>query len=382
MVGHGVRPTGYARILRSLLAGLHLRGYDVQHAAVNWPGPPPRTPWTTHNNPLPGDPYGLRSLPSLLDAVRPDTVVVLHDLWITAQHTALIRAHSPRTTVLAYCPLDGPVTRPELIAGLSDADLVIACTRFGSAQLSGLTNLTAPVVPHGVDLTAFHPPRRPRRHARRLLFPDRVDLDDAFVVLNANRHNLRKRLDLTLGGFALFAHDKPPHAKLYLHAGLDPNTLPDPSSYLALRRAGRLLTTDQDSAEFPHLTDQQLNLVYSACDVGLNTATAEGFGLVSFEHAATGAAQVMPAHPTCTELWPTGALLLPVGAPVTYSGDYIEHRAVTPSAVAEALDRLYTDRVALAEQSREAMGNATNPRYGWDTILDDWYRLLDDGPRD
>ncbi|WP_328686036.1 glycosyltransferase [Streptomyces sp. NBC_00343] len=137
--------------------------------------------------------------------------------------------------------------------------------------------------------------------------------------------------------------------------------------------------TDQDVGEFPHLADRQLNLIYGACDVGLNTATAEGFGLVPFEHVATGAAQVMPAHPTCTELWPAGAVLLPVGAPVAYPGGCVEHRAVAPSDVAEALDRLYEDRDSLAEHSRAAMGNAADPRYGWGTVLDEWCRLLDGG---
>ena len=31
--------------------------------------------------------------------------------------------------------------------------------------------------------------------------------------------------------------------------------------------------------------DEALNLIYNACDVGINTANGEGWGLVPFEHA-------------------------------------------------------------------------------------------------
>jgi len=50
------------------------------------------------------------------------------------------------------------------------------------------------------------------------------------------------------------------------------------------------------------LDDRELNLLYNACDVGLNTASSEGWGMVSFEHAATGAAQIVPRSWVCGEV--------------------------------------------------------------------------------
>jgi D-inositol-3-phosphate glycosyltransferase len=49
--------------------------------------------------------------------------------------------------------------------------------------------------------------------------------------------------------------------------------------------------------------DRELNLLYNACDVGINTSMGEGWGLVSFEHGATGGAQIVPEHTACAELW-------------------------------------------------------------------------------
>jgi len=36
------------------------------------------------------------------------------------------------------------------------------------------------------------------------------------------------------------------------------------------------------------LPDNELNIVYNACDIGINTSVREGWGLVSFEHGGYG----------------------------------------------------------------------------------------------
>ena len=41
-----------------------------------------------------------------------------------------------------------------------------------------------------------------------------------------------------------------------------------------------------------NLSDRDINILYNACDVGLNTADGEGFGLCGFEGLAIGKAQI------------------------------------------------------------------------------------------
>ena len=40
------------------------------------------------------------------------------------------------------------------------------------------------------------------------------------------------------------------------------------------------------------LSDRDINILYNACDVGLNTADGEGYGLCGFEGAGLGKAQI------------------------------------------------------------------------------------------
>jgi len=45
-----------------------------------------------------------------------------------------------------------------------------------------------------------------------------------------------------------------------------------------------------DSGE---VTDDMMNVIYSACDIGINTCIGEGFGLCNLEHASIGKPQIV-----------------------------------------------------------------------------------------
>jgi glycosyltransferase involved in cell wall biosynthesis len=198
---------------------------------------------------------------------------------------------------------------------------------------------------------------------------------DAFLVLNANRNQPRKRIDLTLAGFALFAQGKPANVRLHLHMGLEDLGWDLPT--LAERHgvAERLIFSTR-SRRMPGVGEDELNLIYNACDVGLNTATSEGWGLVSFEHAATGAAQIVPDHSVLGELWRGRAEMLPPSLTLVDPTTQGEESFVAPEAVAAALERLYADRGHLDALSRAAYAHATRDAYRWPAISARWHHLL------
>ena len=82
------------------------------------------------------------------------------------------------------------------------------------------------VIPHGVDRSRFHPfpgllqtsfASPGRAEAKRKVFAGLEDLANSFIVLNASRFDKRKRIDVTIGGFARFAAGKPANVRLCLH---------------------------------------------------------------------------------------------------------------------------------------------------------------------
>jgi glycosyltransferase involved in cell wall biosynthesis len=323
-------------------------------------------------NSLLGDPYGREQLPGLLDEVRPDVVLLHHDLYLYSVLEEPLTAHRaarPHVRVVAYCPIEWAATRPGNVRTLAGCDVVVAYTRFaaGTIETAFAGHDGAPdvaVIGHGVDTRIF----RPAGGARRALFPDRPELENAFVVLNANRNVPRKMIGLSMAAFAEFAARKA-DAHLLLHMGMRDTGIDIPSLARELGITDRILTTTNEDAP-PRLPDETLNLVYNAADVGLNTATGEGWGLVAFEHGATGAAQVMPAHSACAELWRGKALLVPV------EDGREDEGVVSRDGVVAALETLYSDPGLRSRLGDAARQQALDPRFDWDTIAESWKSLL------
>ena len=65
---------------------------------------------------------------------------------------------------------------------------------------------------------------------------------------------------------------------------------------------GKILLTSDDFEVAKCLPPERLNLVYNAADVG-SILHWRGLGLVNFEHAATGTAQVVPDHTSLQEIF-------------------------------------------------------------------------------
>jgi D-inositol-3-phosphate glycosyltransferase len=105
----------------------------------------------------------------------------------------------------------------------------------------------------------------------------------------------------------------------------------------------------------------------------------EGFGLVSFEHAATGAPQLLPDHPALRELWGESTLRLgPVRRVRTeYSPPLMGE--VAPAQVATALERLYRDEAVYRDFARAAHQRCLAPDLRWSAAADSLLRGLREG---
>jgi D-inositol-3-phosphate glycosyltransferase len=215
--------------------------------------------------------------------------------------------------MLGYLPLDGDIPEPCLVEELVGSHSFYTYTEHAAAELRAALRANAKATPvavagHGVDLDAFTPvadvrdlgfdPRERMRLAQELFALS----EPSWVVLNANRPDPRKRIDLSIDGFARFARGLPPNVRLCLHQAIAHPQFVEPlrQQAEALGIAQRILWWPPSAAP---LDDAALCALYSACAVGLNTSVGEGFGLVSFEHAATGAPQLLPDHPALRELW-------------------------------------------------------------------------------
>ena len=395
-IGFNVAGTGLTRVMSSVMRRLADR-HEIHFLGIGYSGEIVRDRGLTiyPTNPKGGDVFAAFQAKRLIEEVRPALILVMHDIWMFDYYLRLFGPYRDRLAIVACIPLDGRIANEEDAAPLAQADRVVAYTQFARAEFEGAfrrlrekqTDRDFPavdVIPHGVDRDRFHPfpelqqasfASRGRAQAKRRVFGDPPDAGESFVVLNASRPDKRKRVDLTVRGFAMFAAGKPANVRLCLHhAVMGDAAERELGPVIRECGLGERLCVNPLGSQI--VGDDELNLLYNACDVGINTAMGEGWGLVSFEHGAAGAAQIVPDHTACGELWRGRAELVPPARSYVPEFSPLEMGEVSPERVAQALEALYRDPGRRQELARAAVSVAQNPAYSWEAVTRQFDELV------
>lgn len=368
-VGDGVVFTGFSTVLHNIIKRLPKEKYEIHHLAVNYRGDPHEYDWKIYPAMLGGDIYGINRLKDF-DLHTFDIVFILNDMPIVDGYLKMIKSLklSKIPSIIVYTPIDGYDVQKRFFHEYDIVKQVCVYTNFAKAELEKI-GLEPLVVPHGVDHKVFYKLFDSRFSAKQLLFSGVFSVDEeSFIVLNANRNQPRKRIDLTLLGFKYFAEGKPKNVKLYLHCGKKDAGwfIPDLVSTFELDE--RVIMTDSNMA-LPQIPLPALNLLYNACDVGVNTCEGEGWGLVNVEHAATGAPQVVPNHTSSKELFEDTGVLIDVAAWVYGTDMSVKHGIISAEDLANKLNLLYNNRDYYNDISKKTFEKFSHPKYSWDVIV-------------
>lgn len=378
--------TGFTRVLMALLPYLR-QSYRITWLGVGYRGIPidlAENIRVLPTNLRGGDMMGAYAARLHWRDWAPDVVLALNDPWYLEHYARELDEFSATVPLVGYLPLDGAITDPGVLRSLTGFHTLVTYTEWAATQLrQALATLRIPshvhVAGHGVERQRFHPlnpgaasdPRERMSRAQALFGL----ADPAWVVLNASRPDPRKRLDLTLAAFAEFAASRPPEVRLCLHQALAHERFVAP-----LREQVQALGLDERLLWFPPrpgpLDDAALNDLYNACAVGLNTAQGEGFGLVSFEHAATGAPQVLPAHPALAELWRDCAEAVTPVRPVMTPHSPLQMGEVEPAGIARALAALHDDPDYYFERSQRVLARCGASDLDWQSVATRLLELL------
>lgn len=370
--GDIVAMTGFARVTENVLQRI-CDHYEVVVLSHNWWGDP--TPLQSKYKMYPSSnrfqtaPFGEDRIREVVEREKPDIVFTINDMWIiNEQYKRIKDLHDQKLfKFVGYAPMDSYGWTGCLDETANNWDGVISYTEFGAHEfIRGGIKKPITIIPHGITKDQFYP--LDKAEARK-----RLNLkDDIFIVFNGNRNQFRKRIDITVEGFAKFAKDKP-DTQLYLHMGLkDQGWDIMPLFARAMQREGidpngRIILTAQTQGP-PNVEVDFLNTIYNAVDVGVNTCKGEGWGLVSHEHAACQVAQVVPNHTSCKEIFEGYGRLIRcdhVDVDTNYSR---EMPCPSSGHLAEVLTDLYQNK-----EKREAIAElcylrATDERFNWDTI--------------
>lgn len=397
-----VVPTGFGRVAEAVLDRLYETGeWDIKQLGVNYYD-------QTHDKPYriyaaaashPHDWLGFKRIRSLYEDVNPDVVWLFQDFW----HLATYIVMSPEMRgLVTYFPVDSPNVKPQWGVAQAAALEVCTYTQFAAKEMAKscsytlertiraakeqgkdkitllnmqssqggpalsvsvkrLAELTDPanynVIPHGIDTSKFYPADKA---TCRQVFNFS---EDWFLVGNVNRNQSRKRQDLTIWAFSLFAKDKP-NARLLLHDSLKTQEgwdLQQLAQYYGVEDKVLISTETFDNAT--------LNALYNSLDVSVNTGGGEGWGLTSSESACCKVPQIVPNWSATAEIWKGSAILLDILSVTHEKGKINTAQCVIDhNMLAASLEDLYAHpekRLALGEAAYTAM---TIPQYNWDAI--------------
>ena len=367
--GDAAVQTGFGRVAENLLPEL-AKEHEVVVLAVNWWGDPNNLPYRMYPANAGGaDPFGSHRMQELLIKEKPDLVFAVNDIWVLNK---LWKVAKPLKEGIGfkwygYFPTDSYGFFPEVFEDCKEWDGMATYTQFGLQEVRKAgCEMPCDVIPHGIDRSTFFPVKQDE--ARKAMGVP----EDLFIVFNGNRNQPRKRIDLTIKAFIAFALDKP-DARLWLNMGPKDQGWDLIPLFKRISRdygydpAGKLILTSKDFDVMNCLPIDKLNLVYNACDVGVNTCIGEGWGLVNFEHAATRTAQIVPDHTSLKEIF-SGIPRIPIESWEVDCNYGLDRGIPSVNDLVAILNNYYENRDNLDKVAQWCYDELQDEKYSWSTI--------------
>jgi D-inositol-3-phosphate glycosyltransferase len=374
--GDGILETGFGRVLHSIAKFLYSDyNYDISWLGLNTTGDPHGFPYRIYPTKTGKSVYGYDRTPYFLKQEEPDLIFLLNDVWIIKNYLDEIRTYykdKKKPPIVVYFPVDAENHDIGWYSNFDLVDAAVTYTEYGKNVASqAAPGIDFKIIPHGIDSDDFFKIDLPVSEIKKQIFPNIDELINSFIYLNANRNQARKRLDITLQAFAMFSQNKPANVKLYLHSGVTDAHI---NTMVLAERYGidrRLLVTSREHG-VQRASISMLNVIYNACDVGLNSGIGEGWGLTNVEHAVTGAPQIVPDHSACRELFSDCGLLVPAPIPFVIENICTTGYLVRAEDLAIAMEKMYRDQELYHKLSIAGYKKFTSEKYSWKNITKQW----------
>jgi len=248
------------------------------------------------------DTYGTNIFIETLLNEKPDLVFLYNDIIVVSRLLNKLlefrRNNAQTFKLFTYLDLVYDCERPEYLRHVfNNSDKVILFTDYWKNHLC---NLGFPlhkmsVLYHSIDSDKFT--KLDTLQSKALLnLPE-----NSFIVLNSNRNSYRKAIDLTIRSFLVFLKQQQMDPRLFLLLHMQPDssygynlvTIIESECLLLGLNFNEIINTRILQLKNKVIEDEVMNILYNACDVGMNTCIGEGFGLCSVEHALVGKPQIV-----------------------------------------------------------------------------------------
>lgn len=319
--------------------------------------------------------FGFTEFRHYVECTRPHAVLVLNDMSVLCAMVDQLKDMPERTSfkVVAYIDQVYLSQRQEFVRFINQhADAAIAFTPYWEANLRKIgVAIPTHFLQHGFNMMKNFP--IPQKLARKFFGFSNTD----FLILNMNRNQPRKRWDKCMQTLAeVVARDPESTIKLVvateLKGGFDIMEIYERE----LGKWGIPLSTGIGHILMlrspQSMSDGDVNALYNAVNIGINTCDGEGFGLCNFENAGVGVPQVVPALGGFLDFFDDTCSIMVKPRTTFYidsTRDAVggEAQLCDQSDFVEAILAYYHDPALVRRHGLEARNRITS-RYQWPTI--------------
>lgn len=241
--------------------------------------------------------FGETLIVDYLNRIQPDILIIYNDLVVITTLLDEIEKKLPSRRFKIYPYIDIVYQNEknimiEKINSIVDGGIMFTEYWKNTIVTQGFTKQLF-VLEHGFSTDQYYPV--PKHLARQFFTLS----DEDFVIVNLNRNQPRKRWDICMMVFVKFvAMNRDKRIRMIIAASMNGSwdlidiMISETRKYgMSLEDIKKHLVIMQNPQQ---LTDFDINVMYNAADVGINTCDGEGFGLCNFEQAGVGVPQVVP----------------------------------------------------------------------------------------
>jgi len=325
--------------------------------------------------------FGYNKVHEYLDMVNPDVVMIYNDPYTISKFIESMKHERGKTPYKLWLYLDQVYTgiaQPLIDILHKHADRVYCFTEIWKTKFLEYGPFPdIRVLGHAVDATTFTCMSAETRKGVRtnLTIPE-----DAIVLLNANRNSQRKRIDLTIGGFVRLLKNNPTKPYYLVIAS---NLQPQSGAYYDTQRifveelkqsgldfqayARRMLLIDTSP---PNVwSDEAINQLYNAADIGINTSDGEGFGLCQLEHMYTGAPQIVTDVGSYRSFLDSSVAEFIPSNGTSYFAGGMPHGFSSPTFASSDVTTAMQDMIATLDEKRNVVQSYTYS--SWSRVCDE-----------
>jgi len=326
--------------------------------------------------------YGVDIIQKYLEDIRPDIFFIYNDLIVVNRVYLAIKDAPIFQTFKKYVYIDlvYPFERLDFIQHMNvNTDRFFVFTEYWKQNLIDMdvSSEKIKVLHHGFSYHYLH---KIRKEVARKRF--NISEED-FVILNTNRNCYRKAQDISISAFLQFLkkNDMKHNIKMFVNCKL--NTTGGYDILHLIRTECKKLSISYENVVTKHilcssrtaqLQDEDMNFLYNACDVGINTCIGEGFGLCNMEQAALDIPQIVTYTGGLRDIFGTieeAKTIKPVTSMyipklLDEHGGYVD--ICKAEDFVEALQYYYDDPKRRVEDGAN-IGKIIREKYDWNNIL-------------